>query len=119
MYLLILLEIVVEVGAAAQLQDRAEAIVVDLHRVVVLNHAPVIQLFVDLVLPQSVLDVVIFDLVCPTVVKVVDLAGNFATVLQIKRFVHFREASLSKNRKNQVLVVQDGERLAPMDAAIL
>ena len=78
---------------------------VNLDRVVVLDHAPIVQLFVDLVLAERVLDVVIFDLVVPTVVKMVDFAGDFAAIFQVKRLVDLGEATLAKNAQNEVLVV--------------
>ena len=117
--LLILLQVVVEVRPAAQLQNRAKAVVVDLHRVVMPHHTPVRQLFMDLVLAQRMLDVVVLDLVTPAVIEVVDLAGDLATILQVKRLVHLREATLAEDGQDEVLVVEDGESLAPVDAAVL
>lgn len=54
---------------------------VDFDGVVVLHYASVIQLLMDLVLSKCMLYVVILDLIAPTVVEVMDLAGYFATVL--------------------------------------
>ena len=51
LYLLVLLQIVVQVRATTQFKNRAEAVVIDLNCVVVLDHPSIIQLFVDFVLP--------------------------------------------------------------------
>lgn len=81
-------EIVVEVRSTAQLQDGAETIVINLNSVKMLHHSSIIQLFVNLILPQSMLDVVILHLVIPAIVKVMDLAGNFAAIFEVKSLVH-------------------------------
>ena len=117
--LLGLFEIVVEVRPTAQLQNGAETIVVDLNCIKMLHHASVVQLLVDLVFPEGMLYVVIFHLVIPTVVEVVDLAGNLAAVLQIEGLVHLREASLAQDGEDQVPIIEHSEGLAPVDATVL
>ena len=91
---------------------------VDLDGVVVLDHTAVVQLFMDLVFAQRVLDVVVLDLVRPAIVEMVDLARDFTAILQVEGFVDLAEATFAQNREDQVLVVQDCEGLAPMDATV-
>ena len=117
-YLLVLLQVIVKVRPTAQLENGTEAVMVNLHRVVVLNHAPIVQLFVDFVLPQRMLNVVVFDLVVPTVIEMVNFAGDFTAILQVKRLVDLREATLAKNTQNEVLVVQNSEGLTAVDTTI-
>ena len=85
--LLVFFQIVIEVWPTAKLQDCTEAVVVDLNSVVMLHDASIVQLFMDLVLSQSMLDVVIFDLVTPTVVEVVNFAGYLTAIFQIEGLV--------------------------------
>ena len=92
---------------------------IDLHGVVVLDHTTILKFFMDLVFSQSVLDVVIFYLVRPAVVKVVDFTGYLTAVLKIKRLIHLREAALAQDREYQVLVVEDSKGLLAVDAAVL
>ena len=82
-----LFQIVVEVGSTAELEDGTEAVVVDLNCVEVLDHSAVVKLLVDFILSQSMLDVVVFDLVVPAVIKMMDFACDFAAVLQVEGFV--------------------------------
>ena len=95
--LLVFLEIIVEIRPTAQFKNCTEAVVVDLHRVVMSHHSAVRQLFMDLILAQSMLDVVILDLITPTVVKVVNLAGNLTAILQVKSLIDLREATLAQD----------------------
>jgi hypothetical protein len=46
-----------------------------------LDDPPMIEVFMYLILPNSMLDVIIFDLLGPTVVKVMDLASHLSAVL--------------------------------------
>jgi hypothetical protein len=87
--LFVFLQVIVQVGPTAELEDCAETIVVDLHCVEVLHHPPVVQLFVDLILTQRVLNVVVFHLVAPAVVKVVDLASHFSVLFEVESLVDF------------------------------
>ena len=79
--MLCLLQIVIEVRSAAQFQNGAEAVMVDLYCVKMFDYSAIVQFFVDFILSQRMLDVVILNLVIPTIVKVVDLASNFSAVL--------------------------------------
>ena len=84
-----LLKVKVEVWARAEFEYGAEAVVVDLDSVVVLDDSSVAELFVDLVLSDSVPNVVLLDLFTPVVVKVMDLAGYLSTGVQVVSLVHF------------------------------
>ena len=95
--LLVFLEIIVEIRPTAQLKNCTEAVVVDLYRVVMSHHSAVRQLFMDLILAQSMLDVVILDLITPTVVEVVNLAGNLTAILQVESLIDLREAALAQD----------------------
>ena len=55
--------------------------------IVLLDDAAVVKVFVDFIFSDCMLDVVVFDLLRPTIVKVVDLAGNFPTMLKIEGLV--------------------------------
>jgi len=92
---------------------------VDFNSIVVFDHSPIVKLLVDLIFSQSVFDVVVLHLVAPAVIKVMNFAGDLAAVFQVKGFVHLAEATLSKNRKDQVLVVKHGESLASVNTAVL
>lgn len=61
---------------------------VNLHGIVVLDNASIVQFLVDLILSQRMFNIVILHLVTPTVVEVVDLAGDFAAIFQVKRLVN-------------------------------
>ena len=87
--LLVFLQIVVQIWSGTQLQNSAETVMIDLDSIIVLHYPSVCQFLVDLVLAECMLNVVIFDLVGPGIVKMMDFAGNFVTVFQIKGFVHF------------------------------
>ena len=64
-YLLMLLEVEVEVGALAQFKNSAEAVMINLNSVKVLHHSSIDQVFMDIVLSDSMLDVALFDLLSP------------------------------------------------------
>ena len=64
-YLLMLLEVEIEVGALAQFKDSAEAVMINLNSVKVLHHSSIDQVFMDIVLSDSMLDVALFDLLSP------------------------------------------------------
>ena len=68
---------------------------VNLHGIVVLDNASIVQFLVDLILSQRMFNIVILHLVTPTVVEVVDLAGDFAAIFQVKRLVNLWEATLT------------------------
>lgn len=64
-YLLMLLEVEIEVGTLAQFKDSAEAVMINLNSVKVSHHSPIDQVFMDIVLSDSMLDVALFDLLSP------------------------------------------------------
>lgn len=97
MNLLVLLQIEVQVRARAQLQYGAEAVVIDLHGIVLVHYSAVVQVLVNLVLSDGVLDVVVLDLLGPAVVEVVDLAGHLAAVLQIEGLVDLGVPALAED----------------------
>ena len=68
---------------------------IDLNCIKMLNYSPVIELFVYFILPQGMLDVIIFDLIVPAIVEVMDFAGNFSAIFKIKCLVNLREASFT------------------------
>lgn len=82
--MLIFFEVVVKVRPTTQLQDCAEAIVIDFNGIKMLHYSPMVELLVDLVLSQRVLDVIILDLVAPAVIEVVNLAGHLPKLVQIE-----------------------------------
>lgn len=82
---------------------------VDLDGVVLVYYPPVVEVFVDLVLSDGMLDVVVLDLLGPAVVEVVDLAGYFSAALQVERLVHLRVSALSQDAQYEVAVLEDGK----------
>jgi hypothetical protein len=73
---------------------------VNLDRVIVFDHSTIIQFLMNFVFSKRMLYVIVFDLVAPAVVEVVDFASNFSAQLNIKGFVNFAEASLTENTKD-------------------
>lgn len=68
---------------------------VDLDCVIVFHHSSVHQLFMDLILPQRMLDVVILYLIGPRVVKRVDFASHFSAHVDVECFVYLWESTLA------------------------
>lgn len=62
---------------------------VDLYSIVVFDDSSIVKFLVDFIFSQSVLNVVVLDLITPTVIEVMDFAGNFPAVLQVKSLVNF------------------------------
>ena len=54
---------------------------IDLDSVVVLNNSSIVQFLMNLVLSERMLDIVIFNLIAPTVVKMMDFASNLSAIL--------------------------------------
>lgn len=71
-----------------------------LHRIEVFHNPAMIKFLVNLIFTQGMLDVVVFYLIAPTVVEVVNLACYLTELLKIKRFIYLWEASLAQNRKD-------------------
>lgn len=97
LYVFIFFQIVVQVWSWTQFQNRAKAIVVNLHCVVVFHHSPIVKFLVDFVLSQCMLYVIILNLVLPTIVERVNFTRDFSTHFNIKRFVNFRKPSFTKD----------------------
>lgn len=78
------------------------------------------QVLVDLVLTNRMLDVVVLDLLRPTVVEVVHLAGDLTTRLQVIRLVHFRVATLAQHAHDKVAILEDSKVITTVvHAAVL
>jgi hypothetical protein len=60
---------------------------VDFNRIELFDHPSMIEVLVYFILPDGMLDVVVFDLLTPAIIKVVDLAGHLPTALEVIRFV--------------------------------
>ena len=60
---------------------------INLNGVIVVDNAPIVELFVNLILAQRMLYVVILDLVTPTVVKLMNFTGNLAAIFKVKGLV--------------------------------
>ncbi len=71
-----------------------------LHRIEVFHNPAMIKFLVNLIFTQGMLDVVVFYLITPTVVEVVNLACYLTELLKIKRFIYLWEATLAQNRKD-------------------
>lgn len=69
---------------------------IDFDSVVLLDDSAVIKILMNLVLPESMLDVAFFNLLSPAVVKVMNLAGDFTAVLQVVPFVDLGVAAFSE-----------------------
>ena len=92
-----LLQVHEQVRPVAQLQHRAERVVVYLHRVEQLHdlkgsvracqYARVLEFLVDRLLTKGVLNVIGLQALAPVVVKLVDLASNLTAAVQVKRLV--------------------------------
>lgn len=81
MELLVFLEVVIQVRATAELKNGAKTVVVDLNSVVVLHYSAMVKLLVDLILPEGMLNVVIFHLVSPAVIKVMNFTSHLNTIV--------------------------------------
>ena len=85
---LVLLKIDVQIWPRAKLKDRAEAVVVYFHGVELFHDPPIVQVLVYLVFSDGMLDVIVFNLLGPAVVKVVDFASDLSASLKVKGLVH-------------------------------
>ena len=54
---------------------------VDFYCIEMFHYSAIVQLLVDFILSQGVFDVVVLDLVIPTVIKVMNFACDFTAVL--------------------------------------
>jgi hypothetical protein len=76
----LLLQVEVEIWPRTKLKDGAETVVVNLNGVKLLDHTSMVEVLVDLILSNSMLDVVVLDLLRPAVVEVMNLACHFTAV---------------------------------------
>ena len=82
-----LFEVDVEVWPRTQLKNRAEAIVVYLYGVILFDNSPIGELFVDLVLSESMLDVAVFNRLAPRVIKMVYFACYLLADFEVEGLV--------------------------------
>ncbi len=68
---------------------------IDLYGVVLPDHSPVVEFFVNFVFPHCMLDVAFFNLVFPVVLEVMDLAGDFSAIFEVETLVDFRIATFA------------------------
>lgn len=79
---LVLLQVEIQIVAVAILEDGAERIGVDFEDVEQPHHSRMVQLFVDVVLAQSVLDVIGLLVVLPVLVQLVHFTGHVPLFLR-------------------------------------
>ena len=96
-----LFEIEVEVVSVAVLQDSAERVGVDFEDVVEVDYPWVLEVLVDVVLPEGVLDVVGLLLVFPVLVQLVDLASHVPLLLHVETL---QINTIAQRLDNNVLV---------------
>jgi hypothetical protein len=102
----------VEVSSVAKLKNSAETIIVDFDGVVLSDYSRVVKFSMDLVLSQSMFDVICFEALAPVVVEVMDFASDFFTVFEVKCFVDFGVASSSKEGEDEVSIFENLEWLS-------
>ena len=64
--------------------------------IVLFDDSAIIKILVNLVFSESMLNVALFNLLTPTVIKMMNLARNLATVLKVITFVNLRVPAFSK-----------------------
>lgn len=69
---------------------------VDFNSIKLFDNASMVQVLVYFVFTDCVFNIIIFDLLWPAVVKVMNFASNLTTVFEIIGFVHLRVTSFSK-----------------------
>ena len=97
MDLTVLFQIEVQIWSRAQFQNCTETVVVDLDGVVLLHYSSMVQVFVDLVLSDRMLYVVVLNLFAPRVVKMMDFACHFSAVFEIVSFINFGIPAFSED----------------------
>jgi hypothetical protein len=85
----VLFKIEVEIRATAALKHSAEAVMINFYCIKLLHYSSVPEFFVSVVLSNSMLNVIFFDLLTPVIIKVMYLASDFSTILNIKCFINF------------------------------
>lgn len=81
---LVLFQIEIEIVAVAVLEDGAERVGVNLENVKQPHDSRMVQLLVNIVLPESVLDIIGLLVVLPVFVQLMDLASHVPLLLQMQ-----------------------------------
>jgi len=97
----------VQVWPRAKLKHCAERVVINFNCVKLLNHTTIVELFMNLIFPECMFNVRIFNIFTPIIIKMMDFTSYFPTVLEVKRFVHFWIASLAKDWEEQILSIEN------------
>ena len=95
-----------KVSSITVLQNRSKSLRVNFDLVVVTEDIDMVQGLENLILSQGMFDVVRSDVVFPSLVYLVDFAGDVFQLLEVKGFVDLREASLSYKREGLVSVLE-------------
>jgi hypothetical protein len=82
---------------------------VNFNSIKLLYNSPMIQVLVNLIFSDCVFYIVIFNLLGPAVVEVMNFASNLATIFEIVGFVHLRVASFTEYTQNQVAILQNSK----------
>lgn len=53
---------------------------IDFNGIILIDYSSMIQIFMNLILPYCMLNVIVLYLFWPAIVKVVDFTGNFPTI---------------------------------------
>ena len=61
---------------------------INFYSVELFDHPSMVEVFMYLILSNGMLDIVVLDLLRPTVVEVVDLASYLSAVLEVIGFIH-------------------------------
>jgi len=117
--LFVFFKIIVQIRSWAQLQNSAKWVMVNLDCIKMFNNSAVIQLLVNLVLPQCMFNVIIFNLITPAIVKRVDLACHFSAHFYIKRLIHLRKSTFTQYWENQISVIQNSKSFLAWNSTIL
>lgn len=69
-----------------------------------LDDPPMIQVLVNLIFTDRVFNVIVFDLLGPTIVKVVYFTSYLPTIFQVVCLVDFRVPAFPKDTQNEISV---------------
>ena len=61
---------------------------IDFYGIKLFDYPSMIEVFMYLILSNGMLDIIVLDLLRPTVVEVVDLASYLSAVLEVIGFIH-------------------------------
>ena len=93
--LFILFQIEVEIRSRAKLKYGTKTIIINLNGVKLLDYTSMIKFFMNFSFPYCMLDVILFNLFRPTIIKVMNLACNLPAGLEIEGTIHFRVATFA------------------------